>query len=139
MFCTSTAGYLYIEAMNEPFAREAISGLHGIYFSTLKQVPIPEMSMLLTLTVTKKPIKEGQWSRLRRGPNKGDLARVLRLLEGGTRALIQVVPRPDYDPAPRGRGKGGGGARGRPGPCSACSWRRRRRAGDTPWSASATR
>jgi transcription elongation factor SPT5 len=84
--------------MNEPFAREAIQGLQGVYYTTLKQVPIKEMSMLLTLTVKKKPIKEGQWCRMRRGPNKGDLARVLRLLEGGTRALVQLVPRPDYKP-----------------------------------------
>jgi transcription elongation factor SPT5 len=111
VFCTSTPGYIYIEAMNEPFAREAITGLQGVYYSTLRQVPIPEMSMLLTLTVKKKPIKEGQWCRLRRGPNKGDLARVLRLLEGGTRGLVQVVPRPDYDPAAR---KGGGTGAARP-------------------------
>ena len=97
--------------MNEPFAREAITGLNGIYYSTLKQVPIPEMSQLLTLTVKKKPIKEGQWCRMRRGPNKGDLARVLRMLEGGTRALIQVVPRPDYSLGTR---KGGSSGAARP-------------------------
>ena len=43
--------------------------------------------------VVKRPISEGQWVRLRRGPLKGDLAKVLEVMEGGSRAFIMAVPR----------------------------------------------
>ncbi|CAE7808581.1 Supt5h [Symbiodinium microadriaticum] len=75
-FCTPSAGYIYVEAMEEPFAREAVAGLHGLFYSTFKKVPVAEMTALLTVTVRKKPIKEGQWCRMKRGPLKGDLVKV---------------------------------------------------------------
>jgi transcription elongation factor SPT5 len=106
VFCTPTAGYIYIEAIEEPLARESIAGLSGIYYSTLKRVPLSEMTTLLTITVRAKPVKEGQWCRMRRGPLKGDLVKIVRLLEGedgGTRALIQAIPRPDYDNVTKGK------------------------------------
>jgi transcription elongation factor SPT5 len=106
VFCTPTAGYIYIEAIEEPLAREAIAGLSGIYYSTLKRVPLAEMTTLLTFTVRTKPVKEGQWCRMRRGPLKGDLVKIVRLVEGedgGTRALIQAIPRPDYENANKGK------------------------------------
>ncbi len=31
---------MYVEALEEPFAREAIQSLYGIYFSTVKLVPL---------------------------------------------------------------------------------------------------
>jgi hypothetical protein len=80
VFCTPTAGYIYIEAIEEPLAREAIAGLSGIYYSTLKRVPLAEMTTLLTFTVRAKPVKEGQWCRMRRGPLKGDLVKVRHTL-----------------------------------------------------------
>jgi len=96
-FCTASEGYIYIEAMEEPFVRETLTGLQNIFFSSVRKVPLAEMTTLLTVTVRRKPIKEGQWCRMKRGPLKGDLVKVVRVLEGGTRAFIQAVPRPDYD------------------------------------------
>ncbi len=125
-FSTPTAGYVYIEALEEPLAKEAIlgrflspsliifSGLSGFYFSTMKKVPIAEMTTLLTFTVRSKPVKEGQWCRMTRGPLKGDLVKVVRLVEGddgGTRAFIQAVPRPDYDNVAKGKAKPKGTSR----------------------------
>ena len=46
--------------------------------------------------VKKKPLKSGQFVRIRRGPLKGDLAKILLLHEGDNKAIIQAVPRPDY-------------------------------------------
>ena len=44
----------------------------------------------------RKPLKIGQFVRIKRGPLKGDLAKILLLHEGDNRAVIQAVPRPDY-------------------------------------------
>ena len=95
-FCNATKGYIYVEALAEPYAREAITGLRGLYQSSFQRIAVQEMTTLLTVTVTKKPLKEGQWIRLKRGQLKGDLARVVAILEGGAKAMIQAVPRPDY-------------------------------------------
>ena len=38
----------------------------------------------------------GQFVRIRRGLLKGDLAKILLIYEGGNKAIIQAVPRPDY-------------------------------------------
>ena len=95
-FCSSVKGMIYIEALSEAFVKEIIQGLRSIYGSSFSQVPVSEMTSVLTATVKKKPLKEGQWVRLKRGPLKGDLARILGLFEGGSKAFIQAVPRPDY-------------------------------------------
>lgn len=105
-FCTSSKGYIYLEALAEPLAREAIQGLRGIFFSKFFKVPVREMTSLLSVKVQKRPLKEGQYVRLRRGEMKGDLAKILRLLEGGSKAVIQVVPRPDYDKEKKAVGSG---------------------------------
>lgn len=97
VFCSGCKGFIYIEALSEAFAKEIIQGLRMIYGSSFAQVPVSEMTSVLSATVKTKPIKEGQWVRLKRGPLKGDLARVISLFEGGSKAFIQVVPRPDYN------------------------------------------
>ena len=95
-FCSGVKGLIYVEALSEAFAKEVIVGLRMIYGSSFSQVPVGEMTSVLVTTVKKKPIKEGQWVRLKRGPLKGDLARIVTLFEGGSKAFIQAVPRPDY-------------------------------------------
>jgi len=105
-FCTSSKGYIYLEAVAEPHAREAIQGLRGLFFSKFNMIPTKEMTALLSVKVQKKPLKEGQCVRLRRGDLKGDLAKILRLLEGGSKAIIQAVPRPDYSKEKKSIGSG---------------------------------
>lgn len=46
-------------------------GIRLIYGSSFSQVPIGEMTSVLTTTVQKKPLIVGQWVRLKRGPLKG--------------------------------------------------------------------
>lgn len=105
-FCSGTKGFVYIEAVSEAFAKELILGLRSIYATTFAQVPVSEMTSVLVSTVVKKPFKVGQFVRLKRGPLKGDLARIISLHEGDTKAFIQAVPRPDYS-ADGTTGKGG--------------------------------
>jgi transcription elongation factor SPT5 len=97
-FCGNSKGYIYLEAFEEVSVREAIQGLTSLYHSSLKIVPIQQMTSLLTITVKKRPLKAGQWVRIKRGELKGDLAKVLSLNEGGETAVIQAVPRIDFTP-----------------------------------------
>lgn len=102
-FCTSSKGYVYIEAIAEPFAREVINGLRMVLQYTFTKVPLDQMTSLLSVTVRKQPMKKGQLVRFKRGPLKGDLAIVLDLLEGGEKAFVQAVPRPDYSEKAEGK------------------------------------
>jgi transcription elongation factor SPT5 len=95
-FCTASKGYVYIEAAAEPFAREAVLRLNGVYQSAFVRVPIGQMIHVLNVTVTKKPLRLGQLVRIKRGVLKGDLCKVVDLIDGGESAFIQAVPRPDY-------------------------------------------
>ena len=99
-------GYIYIEALAEPLAREAIQGLRGFFVSSFQKVPINQMTSLMSVKIEKKPLKMGQFVRVRRGPLKGDLAKVIMLLEGASRAIIQAVPRPDYTKEKKAVGAG---------------------------------
>jgi len=71
----------------------------------MQLIPVQSRTTLLQFSTQKKMMKEGQWCRMRRGPIKGDLVKVLKVLEGGVKALIQGVPRLDYSVRDRkGRG-----------------------------------
>ena len=111
VFSTSK-GYIYIEAIQEPYARDAIQGLRGFNHGSFKKVPIQNMTALLSISVMKKPLKEGQLVRVKRGNLKGDLVKIVRVVDGGSKALIQAVPRLDFnsklkkDTSSGGKGKG---------------------------------
>ena len=47
-----------------------MTGLRGLYGYSMSRVPVMEMTTLLSLTVTKRPLKMGQWIRLKRGALK---------------------------------------------------------------------
>eukprot|EP01041_Mallomonas_annulata_P006608 gene6608-13376_t len=93
-FCTSK-GYVYIEAMTEPYARAVVDGLHSLYSSTFTRVPVKSMTSLLSVQVTRKPLQIGQLVRMKRGPYKGDLVKVVDVYDGGSRALVHGMPRVD--------------------------------------------
>ena len=95
-FHSSSKGFVYIEAFSEVCAKAAIMGLRGLYVTSFTKVNIPEMTQVLNASVKKTPLRVGQWVRLRRGPLKGDLARVIELMEGGDRAFVMAIPRADY-------------------------------------------
>ena len=95
-FCNSSPGIVYVEALNEKFAKEVTMGLRGMYQQGMSQIPTAEMTSVLNVYMKRRPLKPGQWVRIKRGVLKGDLARVLGIYEGGSKAFIQAVPRPDY-------------------------------------------
>jgi hypothetical protein len=104
-FCTPSKGYVYLEAGEEISAREGYAGLQGFYPSTFKLVPINDMTSLLNIVVKKRPLQPGQWVRIKRGPLKGDLAKVYSVSEGGQSCVIQAVPRVDYSARKEGEAK----------------------------------
>ena len=97
-FATSSKGYIYIEALAEPHAREVLSGLRMVLQYTFSKVPLDQMTSIMNVNVKRKPLKNGALVRFKRGPLKGDLALVVDLIDGGERAFVQAVPRPDYAP-----------------------------------------
>lgn len=93
---SSSKGFIYVEAEREPHAKTAIQGLRDIVPWSMKLVPIQEMSSVLTITSMKKPIVAGVWARIKRvGTYKGDLCKVLEVMDSSTRALVKLVPRLD--------------------------------------------
>lgn len=93
---SSTKGFIYIEAEREPHAKEAVTGLRDIMPWSMKLVPIHEMSSVLSIKTRRKPIVAGSFARMKRaGLYKGDLCKVLEVVDSGTRALIQLLPRLD--------------------------------------------
>ena len=52
VFHTDNKEYVYIEALAEPLAKEAIKGLRGLYLSTFKRVPVNQMTSLLSVQVS---------------------------------------------------------------------------------------
>jgi transcription elongation factor SPT5 len=108
-FCGTSKGYIYVESLNEAFAKEVLNGLKMIYLNSFQQVPIQDMTSVLSVTITKKPLKPGQYIRIKRGVLKGDLARIVNIFDGETKALIQAVPRLLYSAENNAGDVGGGG------------------------------
>jgi transcription elongation factor SPT5 len=105
VFCGDIKGFVYVEAIKEVFAKEILDGLRSVYANTFAMVPLAEMPTALAVTVKKKPLQAEQWVRIKRGILKNDLARVIHVMEGGSKALIQAVPRPDYNAPAAGEKK----------------------------------
>jgi transcription elongation factor SPT5 len=89
-------GRIYVESFHEPSVLEAIQNVRGILFSTLRLVPIGDMTTVLTVTPAKKPVQKNDWVRMTRGHYKGDLALVRAVKESGLKCIVQCVPRLDY-------------------------------------------
>jgi len=92
-----TRGKIYIEAFGEPAVKDAIQNVRGIMPSTMKLVPVKDMTTVMTVQPTKKPVQAGAWVRLQRGHYKGDLALVHSVKDSGLRCIVQFVPRIDWD------------------------------------------
>ncbi|CAN0560423.1 unnamed protein product, partial [Ectocarpus sp. 12 AP-2014] len=91
-----TKGFLYLEAQNEPAVKAAINGLRGVR-TKLRKVPIPDMTAVLSVrsATRAKPVRQNQFIRLKRKPYTDDLAKVVEVLAGGERAVVQFIPRID--------------------------------------------
>lgn len=90
-----TKGKIYVESYSEPAVVEAISGVRGLLQYTMRLVPIQDMTTVMTVVASKKPVKKNEWVRMTRGHYKGDLALVIAVRESGLKCVVQVVPRLD--------------------------------------------
>lgn len=94
----SIPGTIYVEARYPEQARNACSGLVGVYLSRgINLVPVNEMAPLLTV---KKPdlVTPGTWVRIRRGRYHNDLAQVVDITDNGATFTVRCVPRIDLTP-----------------------------------------
>jgi transcription elongation factor SPT5 len=93
---SKSKGFIYVEAEREPHAKEAINGLRDILPFTMKLVPVHEMTSVLSIQSKKKPLVAGTWARIKRaGLYKGDLCKVIEIVDSGTRAVVKMIPRLD--------------------------------------------
>uniref|UniRef100_A0A7S1XNW4 KOW domain-containing protein n=1 Tax=Phaeomonas parva TaxID=124430 RepID=A0A7S1XNW4_9STRA len=93
---TGSKEIIFVEGRSEPKVKAALGGINNVYMRKIKLVPLGQMTEVLNVARrAKKPLREGQWVRLKRGVYKGDLAKVLEMVDGGSKALVQLVPRLD--------------------------------------------
>ena len=77
-FCRNgIPGYIYIEGDRQDLIESAIQGLENVYPSTLKIVPVSEMTQCLTIKSKEKELLVNAWVRIRRGKYAGDLGQVI--------------------------------------------------------------
>jgi transcription elongation factor SPT5 len=95
-----TKGHILIEARNEADAAEAVRcNSRFVLSQRLEVVEYRYMphSLAVSEKIAPKPLKTGQWVRFKRGLYKGDLCRVIAILEGGSKVVIEMVPRINYE------------------------------------------
>ncbi|EQC42652.1 hypothetical protein SDRG_00380 [Saprolegnia diclina VS20] len=96
VIASNSKGFIYVESDREPFAKEAVNGLRDIQSWSMKLVPIHEMTSVLTIQKKKTPVVAGVWARFKRaGLYKGDLCKVIEIVDNGLRAIVKHVPRLD--------------------------------------------
>ena len=96
-------GRIFVESYSEPAVMEAVSNIRGLYPGKMQLVPIADMTTVMSVVSTKKPVKKNEWVRMTRGHYKDDLALVMEVKESGLKCIVQCVPRLDltvYDMSP---------------------------------------
>jgi len=93
---SKSKGYIYIEARNDGTVKECIRGLRGIFMHKTSILPLKERPDVMRISSAVKPLKAGNYVRMSRKPYKGDLAKVVRVLNDGARVIVLVVPRIDF-------------------------------------------
>ncbi|KAF0688069.1 Aste57867_20293 [Aphanomyces stellatus] len=93
---SSSKGFIYVESEREPYAKDAVNGIRDIFPWSMKLVPIHEMTAVLTIQSKKTPVTAGCWARFKRaGLYKGDLCKVVEIVDNGLRAVVKHIPRLD--------------------------------------------
>ncbi|DBA02343.1 TPA: hypothetical protein N0F65_007162 [Lagenidium giganteum] len=93
---SASKGFIYVEAEREPHTKDALNGLRDVMQYSMKLVPIHEMPSVLNIQKKRKPLAVGAWARIKRaGVFKGDLCKVLEILDNGARAVVKLIPRLD--------------------------------------------
>ena len=100
---TSLRGFIYVESRSEPDVRKAAKGLRLLRSWSMKMVPMVDMVAVLSTSLdasygyaTKRNgLRIGDWARVSRDTYRGDLCRIVALGNGGSSAVIMLVPRLD--------------------------------------------
>eukprot|EP00522_Entomoneis_paludosa_P007915 CAMPEP_0172446792 /NCGR_PEP_ID=MMETSP1065-20121228/6298_1 /TAXON_ID=265537 /ORGANISM="Amphiprora paludosa, Strain CCMP125" /LENGTH=1109 /DNA_ID=CAMNT_0013197981 /DNA_START=226 /DNA_END=3555 /DNA_ORIENTATION=- len=95
VIAAQSKGKIFVEGFNEPAIMEAIQNVRGLMQYTMRLVPIGDMTTVMTVTPSKKPVRKNEWVRMTRGHYKGDLALVKEVQDSGLKCIIQCVPRLD--------------------------------------------
>ncbi|XP_065901538.1 transcription elongation factor SPT5-like [Dysidea avara] len=92
-------GYVYIEAYKQTHVKQAIENIGNLAMGKWQQlmVPIKEMVDVLKVVREVSGIKGGSWVRIKRGMFKDDIARVDYIDSSRNQAVLQTIPRVDYN------------------------------------------
>ena len=90
----SLKGYIYIEAFKEANVREAIIGIGTLRETSIKIVPLNEMTQIFSYDkITKVDLKPKQFVRMKSGLYEGDLAQVIWVVDPINKIYIKLIPR----------------------------------------------
>lgn len=91
-------GMVYVEAYKENHVKMALENIRNVYQKKVTLVPLQEMESAVSVEKrTSGGLKPGGWARVKSGRYAGDLARVLSLRSTSAQAVVQLVPRLDYE------------------------------------------
>eukprot|EP00629_Pelagomonadales_sp_RCC1024_P000201 CAMPEP_0119274702 /NCGR_PEP_ID=MMETSP1329-20130426/12632_1 /TAXON_ID=114041 /ORGANISM="Genus nov. species nov., Strain RCC1024" /LENGTH=1009 /DNA_ID=CAMNT_0007275045 /DNA_START=223 /DNA_END=3252 /DNA_ORIENTATION=+ len=98
---TGLSGFIYVESRSEPAARAAVKGLRLLRGWLMKMVPMNDMVAVISKDLDapcgdemkRRNIQIGSWARVSRDKYRGDLCRIVTLGDGGSSAVIMLVPR----------------------------------------------
>ena len=99
---TGLRGFIYVESRSEPAARAAVKGLRLLRGWSMKMVPMGDMVAVVSTDLDtsggsskRRYNKVGDWARVSRDKYRGDLCRIVALGDGGSSAVIMLIPRVD--------------------------------------------
>ena len=103
--------YIYVEAHKITHVQEAIKGIHNLQYGQWTQTMMKkeDVPSIMQVIKPKRPIKKGDWVRLRSAPYKGDVAKVFDVSEQEGKIGVQVVPRIDFKKYEQQDGSSDGG------------------------------
>ncbi|OII71006.1 KOW motif family protein [Cryptosporidium andersoni] len=89
-------GCLYIEAEAPSDVRDALEGLSGVRLSSIKLIPVKEMTQVFSVDMQEKELlTRDSWVRIRSGLYAGDLAQIYEVDEHESNVIVRLVPRLD--------------------------------------------
>lgn len=93
---SSYRGYIYVEAEAPNFVNEALQGFTGVRLSSIKIIPVKEMTRVFSVDMQEKEqLMRESWVRVRSGVYGGDLAQIYEVDEHEANVILRLVPRLD--------------------------------------------
>jgi len=98
---TGLRGFIYLESRSEAVAHETLRGLRLLRGWSMMMVPISDMMAVVATDANlqcgtrHRRFKVGDWARVSRDKYRNDLCRIASLGDGGSSAIVMLVPRID--------------------------------------------